>query len=123
MILVSSTYSSLLAQDKVKKIIQVDNNILGFIVSYMARSKKSHHIDMLGGVILKQKEQGWKPEIPDYCKDGHTEVGRAMGRGDEHFFTEGSRIVNKKWIEGEEKITKLCLKLYGFFKERDESHF
>ncbi len=45
MILVSTTYSSLLAQDKVKKIIQVDNNILGFIVSYMARSKKSRVID------------------------------------------------------------------------------
>lgn len=123
MILVSSTYSSLLAQDKVKKIIQVDNNILGFIISYMARSKKSRHIDMLGGVILKQKEQGWKPEVPDIALDMHCERGRTMGRGEEHFFSIGSKIVNKKWIKGEEKMTKLCLKLYGFFKERDENFF
>ena len=123
LILVSSTYSSLLAQDKVKKIIQVDNNILGFISSYMARSKKSRYIDMLGGVLLKKKEQGWKPEIPDYCKDGHTEAGRAMGRGDEHFFSEGSRIANKKWVEGEEEITKLCLDLYGYKEKRNESEF
>lgn len=123
LILVSSTYSSLLAQDKVKKIIQVDNNILGFVVAYLARSKKSRHIDMLGGVLLKKKEQGWKPEIPDYCKDSHTESGRAMGRGDEHFFSVGSKIANKKWIEGEEKITKLCLELYGYKSKRNESEF
>lgn len=123
LILVSSTYSSLLAQDRVKKIIQVDNNILGFVVLYLARSKKSRFVDMLGGVILKQKEQGWKPEIPDVALDMHCERGRAMGRSEDHFFSIGSRIVNKKWIKGEEKITKLCLKLYGFFKERDESHF
>lgn len=55
MILVSSTYSSLLAQDKVKKILQVDNNILGFVVSYMARSKKSRVIDYLGGILSSIK--------------------------------------------------------------------
>lgn len=123
LILVSSTYASLLAQDKVKKIIQVDNNILGFVVAYLARSKKSRFIDMLGGVIFKKKEQGWKPEIPDVALDMHCERGRAMGRGEDHFFSVGSRIVNKKWVEGEEKITKLCLELYGYKKKRDESQF
>lgn len=123
MILVSSTYSSLLAQDRVKKITQVDNNILGFVVAYLARSKKSRLIDMLGGVIFKKKERGWKPEIPDVALDMHCERGRAMGRGEDHFFSVGSRIVNKKWVEGEEKITKLCLELYGYKKKRDESQF
>lgn len=123
MILVSSTYSSLLAQDKVKKIIQVDNNILGFVVAYMARSPKSRHIDMLGGVLLKKKEQGWKPEIPDIALDMHCERGRTMGRDEDHFFSIGSKIANKKWIKGEEDITKLCLKLYGYEKERDEAQF
>ncbi len=123
MILVSSTYSSLLAQDKVKKMIQVDNNVLGFIISYMARSKKSRHTDYLGGVLLKRKEQGWKPEIPEYAIDEHTERGRELGKDDNEFFREGSRIKNKKHIAGEDKTKKACLELYQFFEERDESQF
>lgn len=123
MILVSSTFSSLLAQDKVKKVIQVDNNIIGFVVMYLARSSKSRHVDMTGGVILKRKEEGWKPDIPDYAKDGHTEVGRALERGDHHFFSIGSKINNKRWIEGEAEITKECLNRYGFTDSRDENEF
>lgn len=78
MILVSSTFSSLLAQDRVKKIIQVDNNVLGFVVAYLARSPKSRHIDNLGGVILKRKEKGWKPKIPEYALDMHTDKGKEI---------------------------------------------
>lgn len=123
MILVSSTYSSLLAQDKVKKMLQVDNNILGFIVSYMARSKKSRHVDYLGGVLLKRKEQGWKPEIPEYAIDEHTERGRELGKDDNDFFREGSRITHKKTVIGEEPIKTECLELYGFTEKRDETQF
>lgn len=123
MILVSSTYSSLLAQDKVKKIIQVDNNVLGFIVSYMARSKKSRVVDYIGGIILKRKEQGWKPKIPDYAIDEHTEKGRELGKDDNEFFREGSRIANKQKIEGEDEIKQECLELYQFYEKRDESQF
>jgi replication-associated recombination protein RarA len=123
MVLVSSTYASLLAQDKVKKMLQVDNNILGFVVSYMARSKKSRHIDYLGGVLLKRKEQGWKSEIPEYAIDEHTERGRELGKDDSEFFREGSRITNKKMVVGEEPVKKACLELYGFTEKRDENQF
>lgn len=123
MILVSSTYSSLLAQDKVKKLLQVDNNIIGFVVSYMARSKKSRHVDYLGGILLKRKEQGWKPEIPEYAIDEHTERGRELGKDDNDFFREGSRIANKKTVIGEEQVITECLELYGFSEKRDESQF
>lgn len=123
MILVSSTYSSLLAQDKVRKIVQVDNNILGFVVAYMARAKKSRHVDYCGGIILKRKEQGWKPEIPEYAIDEHTEKGREQGKDDNEFFREGSRIQNKKFIAGEANIKKECLELYKFNEKRDESQF
>lgn len=123
MILVSSTYSSLLLQDKVKKIIEVDNNIIGFVVMYLARSPKSRHVDYLGGVILKRKEQGWKPEVPDYALDEHTERGREAGMDDNEFFRDGSRIKNKKHILGEDKVKKECLELYKFNEKRDESQF
>lgn len=123
MILISSTYSSLLAQDKIKKIIQVDNNIIGMVVCYLARSPKSRHVDYLGGVILKRKEQGWKPEIPDFALDQHCERGRAMGRGDDEFFRTGSMIKNKKHIEGEDEVKKECLELYSFKENRNENEF
>lgn len=123
MILVSSVYSSLLAQDKVKKIIQVDNNILGFVVSYLSRSKKSRVVDYIGGILLKRKEQGWKPEIPEYAIDVHTERGRAMGKDDNDFFRTGSYIENKAPISGEDEIKKECLELYGFKENRNENHY
>ncbi len=123
MILVSCTYSSLLAQDKVKKIIQVDNNVIGFVVAYLVRSKKSRHVDYLGGVILKRKEQGWKPEIPEYAIDQHTERGREIGKDDNEFFRTGSKIANKQHIEGEDEVKKACLDLYQFHEKRDENQF
>src|SRR3989344_4927906 len=123
MILVSSTYTSLLLQNAKQKIVQVDNNIIGLVVSYLARSPKSRHIDYLGGVILKRKEKGWKPDVPEFAKDEHTAVGRAIGKDDNEFFREGSRIINKKNIRGEDKIKKECLTLYRFHEKRDESHF
>lgn|SRR3989344_1380395 len=123
MILVSSTYASLLLQNAKQKITQVDNNIIGLVVSYLSRSAKSRHIDYLGGVILKRKERGWKPDVPEFAKDEHTAVGRAIGKDDNEFFREGSRIINKKNIRGEDKIKKECLTLYRFHEKRDESHF
>lgn len=123
MILVSSTYSSLLLQNAKQKIQQVDNNILGLVVSYLVRSAKSRHVDYLGGIILKRKERGWKPEIPKYAQDMHTARGKALGKDDNEFFSEGSRIKNKKKIAGEDKIKKECLALYKFNEKRDESQF
>ena len=123
LILVSSTYTSLLLQNAKQKIVQVDNNIIGLVVSYLARSPKSRHIDYLGGVILKRKEKGWKPQIPGYAKDQHTSIGKAMGKDDNEFFREGSRIKNKKKIPGEDKIKKECLSLYRFTEKRNEQEF
>ncbi len=123
MILVSSTFASLLEQHRLRKIIQVDNNILGLVVCYLARSPKSRHVDYLGGLILKRKEKGWKPEIPTYAIDEHTERGRNLGKSDYDFFKEGSLINNKKHIEGEDAVKRECLSLYGFTEKRDESKF
>lgn len=121
MILVSSTFGALLAQERIKKVFHVDNNVIGFIAIYLARSPKSRHTDYLGGVIFKRKEKGWKPEIPTYAIDQHTQRGRDLGKSDYDFFKEGSLIRNKKDIEGENAIKRECLALYGFTEKRDES--
>jgi replication-associated recombination protein RarA len=121
--LVSSTFGALLAQERIKKVFNIDNNVIGFIVIYLARSPKSRHTDYLGGVIFKRKEKGWKPEIPTYAIDQHTQRGRDLGKSDYDFFREGSLIRNKKGIEGEETVKRECLALYQFTEKRDESLF
>lgn len=121
--MVSSIYASLLMQDRLRKMVSVDNNILGFIVSYLARSPKSRHIDYLGGVILKRKENGWKPDIPEYAIDQHTSRGKDLGKDDNDFFREGSRILNKKPVAGEEEIKDECLALYDFNETRNENEY
>lgn len=123
MILVSSTFGALLAQERIKKVTHVDNNIIGFMALYLARSPKSRLVDYWGGIILKRKEKGWKAEIPTYAIDQHTAKGRDMGMDDTDFFREGSRIKNKKVIEGEGAIVRECLALYKFTEKRDETQF
>ncbi len=123
MILISSTFSALLAQERIKKVFHIDNNVIGFMAIYLARSLKSRHTDYLGGVILKQKERGWKPEIPIYAIDGHTQKGRDLGKSDYDFFKDGCLIKNKKHIGGEDTVKRECLSLYGFTEKRDETQF
>lgn len=125
MILVTSVYQALMTQmnDSKQAWWKPDNNIYQFVVGYLARSPKSRHVDYLGGVILKVKESGYRLEIPDYAVDEHTKSGKELGRGDAEFFREGSRIKNKKAIEGEDEIKSECLKLYGFKEKREENEF
>lgn len=47
--------------------------------------------DLLNVIILENKHL----PIPDYALDKHTARGRAKGRGFEHFFNEGSKVVNE----------------------------
>lgn len=56
----------------------------------LCRSAKSRGADDLMAFIGHRKfSEGWKPEIPDYALDAHTAQGKAMGRGLEHWTTEG----------------------------------
>ena len=37
--------------------------------------------------------EGFAPEIPDYARDMHTMKGKAMGRGLDHFRSEGAKLI------------------------------
>ena len=59
-------------------------------VLYLCRARKSREADHFQCVVNQRREQqGWRIEIPDYAKDKHTAEGKAMGRGWDHWFTEG----------------------------------
>lgn len=61
----------------------------------MCRAKKSRIGDEFQIVIYGRREAGWKIKIPDYALDVHTARGKKMGRGHEHFWTEGTKLQNE----------------------------
>jgi len=67
---------------------------------YMCRCKKSRETDHLACTILRDRANGIRLDIPDFCLDKHTRQGRAMGRGQFHFWDEASKLENEvpgKW--------------------------
>jgi len=67
---------------------------VGNAIRLMARAPKSREGDHFAAAtgwaaIL----EGAVPVIPDWCLDMHTTEGRRMGRGVEHFRTEGAKLV------------------------------
>lgn len=62
-------------------------------VLLLCRAKKSRLVDWTLIHYWNTHEQRDLP-IPDYAFDKHNAKGRAMGRGDSHFFEEGSALSN-----------------------------
>ena len=124
-ILVSSVYTSLITEFKLKSgaDFSPDQNRVDMVVMYLTRAKKSRVTDYLGGIVLKNREAGEKIELPNYVIDQHTSKGRSLGKNDNDFFREGSLINNKGQVAKDEEYKKKCLELYNFSEKRDESKF
>lgn len=61
-------------------------------IRYLCKCKKERSSDHVKNIVIKEFEQGFVPEIPDYAYDMHTDKGRAMGRDIKHFLEEASRV-------------------------------
>jgi len=68
---------------------------LGNAILAMCRAKKTRIGDEFQIAIYGRREKGWKPDIPDFALDVHTARGRRMGRGQSHFWTEGTVLENE----------------------------
>ncbi len=67
--------------------------VLANAIVAMCRAPKTRLGDDLQTVIYRRRIfGGWRLVIPDYAKDKHTGAGRQMGRGWEHWITEGCRL-------------------------------
>lgn len=67
---------------------------LGNAIRLMCRAKKSREGDHFGIVFgFRALYEGFKPEIPDWANDKHTLAGKRLGRGFEHFRTEGAKLI------------------------------
>ena len=60
---------------------------------FLAEAPKDRMVDELYHCL--QKGLLGKKEIPDFALDKHTARGRALGRGDDHFWTESSTIARE----------------------------
>lgn len=69
--------------------------IVGYAILSMARSPKSRESDDFTNHVLRSRRLNAKREVPDYALDKHTQRGRDMGRGVEHFWSEGAKLVNE----------------------------
>ena len=63
-------------------------------VLILCRAKKSRLVDWTL-IAFWNEHEGTMREIPDYAFDKHNRKGRMMGRGTDHFYTEGSHIENR----------------------------
>lgn len=72
--------------------------VLANAILAMCRAKKSRIGDEFQIAIYGRRESGWMLEIPDYAKDMHTACGKRMGRGQEHFWTDGVKLNNETKI-------------------------
>jgi replication-associated recombination protein RarA len=65
-------------------------------VLFLARSPKSRIVDdITNTVYIEIQHEDKRLPVPDYALDKHTRRGRMMGRGWEHYFTEGIILSNE----------------------------
>jgi replication-associated recombination protein RarA len=90
-------------------------------VLFLARSRKSRIVDDLLNVVYGEiQHEDKKLPIPDYALDMHTLRGKKMGRGLEHFFSEGTKL-NKEPYENPytEKAGEILIK-HGSLKSESK---
>jgi replication-associated recombination protein RarA len=67
---------------------------IGNAIRLMCRAAKSREGDHFAAAIgLRAQLEGYAPTIPDWANDQHTMKGKAIGRGLDHFRTEGAKPV------------------------------
>jgi len=68
--------------------------MVGNCIKIMCRAPKSRAgCHFAAAIGLRSMLEGYAPEIPDYALDVHTMKGKAMGRGLDHFRTEGAKLI------------------------------
>ncbi|MET4277148.1 replication-associated recombination protein RarA [Bradyrhizobium sp. F1.2.2] len=68
--------------------------MIGSAIRMMARAPKSRAACHFGAAIgLRSMLESFAPTIPDWANDQHTLAGRKLGRGLDHFRSEGAKLI------------------------------
>ncbi len=99
--------------EKAKLVENSDRLFLANAIVCLCRSPKSRITDDLLTVVSYEREkENKKIPIPDFALDSHTSQGAKMGRGIEHFFTEGNKLENEALTNPYTKQAKEFLMKY-----------
>jgi len=86
-------------------------------VLFLTRSSKSRIVDDLLNVVYGESQhEDKKLPIPDYALDKHTLRGKKMGRGIEHFFSEGNKLKKEPFDNPYTEKAREILIEYGNLK-------
>jgi len=77
-----------------------EGNILVMAVLALCKAKKNREADDLAFVMGQLRKEGLRLPMPDVAIDEHTRRGKAMGRDDNFWFQEASRLKGKVVIDG-----------------------
>jgi replication-associated recombination protein RarA len=95
-LLVRSLYENWLEETKRQKTPGYEGFHRVFLVHAvvaLARARKSRMLDH--ALVVMYAGERPTPEVPDYALDRHTQRGRELGRGFDHFVAEGARLENE----------------------------
>ena len=82
------------SKERYSKSIGEARLMIGNAIRMMCRAPKSRAGCHFGAAIgLRSLLEDYVPTIPDWAYDQHTGKGRAMGRGLDHFRSEGAKLV------------------------------
>jgi replication-associated recombination protein RarA len=82
------------SRERYSKSIGEARLMIGNCIRMMARAPKSRAGCHFSAAIgLRSMLEDFVPTIPDYALDQHTITGKAMGRGLDHFRSEGAKLV------------------------------
>ena len=76
----------------------------------LCRAKKSRLVDWTLIQYWETHDEELR-DIPDYAYDKHNQKGRSLGRGWEHFFTDGSHLEHHVDLQDEAERKAFCSKL------------
>jgi replication-associated recombination protein RarA len=62
-------------------------------IRYLCRCQKERSSSLKTNLVVKRFSKGELPAVPEYALDMHTVKGRAMGRDEQHFLSEASRVI------------------------------
>ena len=101
-VLVESLWQTYMICRKDSATKSVDENVIAFAVLYLCRSPKNREVDDFKNVVVEERKDQQRlngepqnqvrREIPDFALDLHTDRGRRMKRGLQHWWEEGIQL-------------------------------
>lgn len=102
---IASLYTNYTELKADKKDNRPERLFLTHAVIAICRAKKSRLVDW-AMIKFWREHDAKKPPLPDWAQDMHTLKGKAMGRGIDHFYEEGSMLKNHEEQIGEELMRR-----------------